>query len=327
MINDREQFKRYILTSLGAPVIKVNVTDEQIEDRIDEALDMWHQYHNEGSMRTFLKQIVTPSVLKVTKGNTDDIQCGMVIEGLSSGAKSIVTEFGERVKSSQGQICCYQTEGDFLPGEKIAVGGKDDKKHKIFTLKDSPDFFTKGVYDEQRIKVPNWVLGVTKILPANTATSSQSLFDVQYQLRLSDIYDLTSTSLIYYEQAMEHLDLLNFELSSNPYFEFNRHEGYIYPICKWGIDFTVGQYIIIECYRALDPRKAPMMWNDIWLKKYATALTKRQWGLNLSKFQGIQLAGGVTLNGDAIYQEAKLDIQTLEEQLMSMIPPSAFFIG
>ena len=327
MINDREQFKKYILTSLGAPVIKINVTDEQVEDRIDEAVDMWHQYHNEGSMRTFLKQIVTPSVLKVTIGNTDELAHGMKIEGLSSGATSTVAVQCCNVTSSNGQICCYDTQGDFLPGEKIAVGSKHDKTHKIFQLKDSSDFFFKGIYDEKRIKVPSWVLGVTKILPANTATSSQSLFDVQYQLRLSDIYDLTSTSLIYYEQAMEHLDLLNFELSANPYFEFNRHEGYIYPICKWGIDFTVGQYIIIECYRSLDPRKAPMMWNDIWLKKYAAALVKRQWGLNLSKFQGIQLAGGVSLNGDAIYQEAKNDIQVLEEQLMSMIPPSAFFIG
>ena len=327
MINDREQFKRYILTSLGAPVIKVNVTDNQLEDRIDDALDMWHQYHNEGSMRTFLKQMITPSVLKVESGDTSTIDPHQSIEGLSSGAKADVTCLLDNVKNSHGQIMCYNVEGQFIPGEKIAVGAKNDKTHKIFKLKDSEDFFTKGIYDEQRIKVPSWVHGVTRILPANTATSSQNLFDAQYQLRLSDIYDLTSTSLIYYEQAMEHLDLLNFELSANPNFEFNRHEGYIYPICKWGIDFVVGQYMIIDCYRALDPRKAPLLWNDIWLKKYATALVKRQWGLNLSKFQNIQLAGGVSLNGDAIYQEAKQDIQTLEEQLMMMIPPSAFFIG
>ena len=328
MINDREQFKRYILTALGSPVVKINVTDEQLEDRIDEAVDMWHQYHNEGSMRTFLKQIITPSVLKVESGDVSTVNGCARIEGLSSGATAEIVDFYRGGQTTDnGQICCQNVQGDFVPGEKIAIGDPNSKTHKIFKLKNDSDFFTKGIIDDRRIKVPSWVLGVTKILPANTATSSQSLFDVQYQLRLSDIYDLTSTSLIYYEQAMQHLDLLNFELSSNPYFEFNRHEGYIYPICKWGIDFSVGQYMIVECYRSLDPRKAPMMWNDNWLKKYAIALVKRQWGTNLSKYQGIQLAGGITLNGDAIYQEAKADIQALEEQLINLLPPSAFFIG
>ena len=325
MINDREQFKRYVLTALGSPVIKVNVTDEQLEDRVDEAVDMWHQYHNEGSMRMFLKQIITPSVLKVKQGEIPTLLHGSEIIGLTSHARAkVVGKFGKMV-SGNGQILCYDCTDSFMTNERIAV--RHNGKDLIYTLVDTPDFFIKGIYDEKKFKVPSYVLGITKILPANTATSSQDLFDVQYQLRLSDIYDLTSTSLIYYEQAMQHLDLLSFELNANPYFEFNRHEGYVYPICKWGVDFHVGDNMILEAYRALDPRTASMMWNDNWLKKYTIALVKRQWATNLKKYSGIQLAGGVTLNGAELYQEAITEIQALETELMSLLPPSAFFIG
>ena len=255
MIATREQFKQYILSRLGEPVSKVNVTEQQIQYCIDDALQMWTQFHSEGSIRTFLKQIVTPSMLKVTstKG-LKSLTAGMLITGMTSGATASVCvsqRRDQRGKSGNGVICCQDIlERDFLPGEVIDVGGKR------YTLTTDKDYQTKGIIDERKFKVPDYVLGITRIIPANSATSSQNLFDVQYQLRLSDLYDLSSTSLIYYEQAMEHLDLLNFELSANPSFEFNQYDGYCYPICKWKIDFNVGDYIIMECYRALDPKTA-----------------------------------------------------------------------
>ena len=326
MINNREQFKKYILTALGAPVISVDVNDEQIEDRIDEALDFWHQYHYDGSMRLFLKQLVTPSFLTVTNQNVEQFNHGVKVRGKTSKAEAdVVCVERKGIRPVGNKIPIYQVKGTFMQGEIIEVGTTND--FKPYQLINSSSCFDIGIYDDKRIKVPDWVLGVIKILPANTATSSQSLFDAQYQLRLNDMYDLTSTSLIYYEQAMQHLDLLNYELSANPSFEFNRHEGYIYPNCKWGVDFCVGDYMIIEAFRALSPAIAGKLWNDMWLKKYAIALVKRQWGQNLRKYSGIQLPGGVTFNGVEILQEAQQEISTLEEQIVALAPPSAFFIG
>lgn len=371
MISTREEFKKYVLTALGAPVVDINVTDEQIEDRIQDALDFWNLYHYDGSVHCFLKQIVTPSILKI-KDNFDDvknIRPNTNIIGLTSKATATVVSNTNNITTEAGQICCYNVDGNFIAGEEILVGysfvdcrqsGKSkasinldsswksylQSRHKEyllnvdsdvtnlsmeyqfkFTLKTTSDFFKIGIYDDRKFKVPDYVLGITRLLPANTATSSQNLFDAQYQLRLSDIYDLTSTRLIYYEQVMEHLDLLNFELSSSPYFEFNRLEGCVYPICKWGIDFNVGDYIIMEGYRLLNPAEAPRLWNEPWLKRYAIAKVKQQWGQNLSKFQGIQLPGGITFNGSEMLQSATQEIQELENELMNMLPPSAFMIG
>ena len=185
----------------------------------------------------------------------------------------------------------------------------------------------KGIIDERRIKMPPWIIGVTRIIPVNQASSSQNLFDVQYQMRLSDIYDLTSTRLIYYEQAMEHLQLLNYELSANPWFEYNRHDGYVYPIMRWNYDASVGDYLILEVYCALDPKETPQIWNDTWLKRYAIATVKVQWANVLRKYNNIQLAGGATLNADAIYNEGVQEKKELEEQMYNNLPPSAFYLG
>ena len=175
--------------------------------------------------------------------------------------------------------------------------------------------------------MPPWIIGVTRIIPVNQASSSQNLFDVQYQMRLSDIYDLTSTRLIYYEQAMEHLQLLNYELSANPWFEYNRHDGYVYPIMRWNYDASVGDYPILAVYRALDPKETPQIWNDTWLKRYAIATVKVQWANVLRKYNNIQLAGGATLNADAIYNEGVQEKKELEEQMYNNLPPSAFYLG
>ena len=55
--------------------------------------------------------------------------------------------------------------------------------------------------------------------------------------------------------------------------------------------------------------------DDLFLKRYVTALFKKQWGANLSKFNGVAMLGGVTLNGQQIYSEALSDIEKLETEL------------
>lgn len=321
MIKDREDFKRYVLTALGAPVIKVNVTDDQLEDRIDECVDLWHQYHYDGSVRTLLKQRITASELHVVEALKEEIHAGLHITGMDSKAEALTVQYACGAQSTNKTIFCKNIKGDFIQGEPIKVG------NEVFHLIDEEWCVTKGIIDERRIKMPPWIIGVTRIVPVNQASSSQNLFDVQYQMRLSDIYDLTSTRLIYYEQAMEHLQLLNFELSANPWFEYNRHDGYVYPVMRWNYDASVGDYLIFEAYRALDPKETPQIWNDTWLKKYAIAVVKRQWAMVLRKYSNIQLAGGATLNADAMYSDAQSEIEKLETELFNNLPPSAFFLG
>ena len=324
IIRSREQFKRYILEHLGEPLVKVNITDSQLESCIDDALAYWSNYHFEGSMRMFLKQIITPSMLKITDPKAT-FDCGGNIKGLTSGATArICTNYhlDGRTQSGGGIICCAGIrDRDFIAGETVDIDGKQ------YMLQSGPDYHIKGIVDEQRIKMPDWILGVVRIIPFSQAMSSQNLFDLQFQIRLNDFQNLTSQSLIYYEQAMEHISLLNWELTAKPNFEFNQYEGYVYPQCNWEYDLSVGDYMIFDCYRALDPKTATKMWMEPWFKGYALALAKKQYAQNLKKYQGVQLPGGITLNGSEMYQEAIQEIDKLEQQLQSLYPVGCFQIG
>jgi hypothetical protein len=243
-VSTRDGLKQYALRALGAPVLEINVDDTQLEDRIDEAIEYWRQYHWDGSEKVYLKHLVT----------ADDIT------------------------------------NQYLP-------------------------------------MPDLVYGVTRVIPFAHSSSSKSLFDVQYQLRLHDLYDLTSTSIIYYKTVMSHLALLDLELNGATLFRFNRIQGKLLIDADWSSDIVEGQYIVIECYRALDPTQYTKMWNESWLKHYVTALFKKQWAVNIKKFQGIQLPGGVTLDGDALYDEATSEIKDLEDELMNKSAPLDFFLG
>ncbi len=325
MIKNRKEFKQYILEQLGEPVSKVNVTDSQLEACVDDALIFWQNYYFDGSMRMFLKQIVTPSTLKITTTDLSKVTSGALIKGSTSHATARVCPGGfhdDRTTSTGNCIyCCDILERDFIAGEQIDINGTQ------YTLVSSPDYQIKGIVDERRIKMPDWILGVVRIIPFSQAMSSQNLFDLQYQIRLNDFQNLTSQSLIYYEQAMEHISLLNFELTANPYFEFNQYDGYVYPNCNWNYDLCIGDYMIFDCFRALDPSTAWKMWNEMYLKKLAVAYTKRQFGQNLRKYNGMQLPGGITFNGTEIYQEAVAEIEKIESEIVALAPVSAFMVG
>ena len=154
------------------------------------------------------------------------------------------------------------------------------------------------------------------------------MFDVRYQLRLNDLYDFTSESIIHYEMTMRHLDFLDHILVGEKPLRFNQHQNRLYIDMHWAEDVNVDDFIIIECYRKLDPNTYTDIYNDIYLKRYTTALIKRQWGANLSKFEGVQMLGGVTLNGAKLFEEAQADIEKLEEQIQLAyeLPPN-YMIG
>ena len=153
------------------------------------------------------------------------------------------------------------------------------------------------------IPVPDSVLSVVKVFDF-TDKANLNLFDVRYQLRLNDLYDFSSTSVLHYQMTMQHLDFLDHILVGEKPIRFNQHQNRLYLDLDWGNDVKADDYIIIECYRKLDPTTYTDVFNDIYLKRYTTALIKRQWGANLSKFEGVQMLGGVTLNGAKLFEEA-----------------------
>ena len=312
----KSQFKDYCLRKLGHPVIQINLDDDQIDDRIDEALQFFHDYHFDGCEKIYMK-------------------------------------------------------------------------HQ----------FTQADIDRRWIYCPDAVMFVTGVLPFDDSNSSVNMFDLRYQLRLHDLYDFTSVSYVSYEVTMQHIRTLNLLFSGTPQFRFNRKQNKVFLDIDWERDATVGEYVIVECYRKLDPsniilagtvtgnttsntitgygttfdqelvendfillgdgqevqiRKinspteiilaAPLttnvsntsitkegvtdVWDDRMLKKYATALLKKQWGENLKKFGGIQMPGGVTLNGKEIWDEAVEEIKEIEEDMFNFNSlPSEIFTG
>jgi len=254
----RETLKQYALRALGKPVIEINVDDDQLEDRIDEALQYFTQYHYDGITRTYLKYKLTE----------DD--------------KTRLTTFNASAESASDQ----------------ADTGNS----------------TNWVEDKNYLVVPPSIISVINLFPFSDK-ANLNMFDVRYQMRLNDLYDFASTSIINYEVVLRHLDFLDHVLVGEKPMRFNQHQNRLYIDMDWSNDLQVDEYLIIECYRKLDPTIYTDVFNDIFLKRYVTALFKRQWGANLSKFNGVAMIGGVSLNGGQIYSEAIADIQKLEEEL------------
>ena len=255
----RETLKEHCLRALGKPVIDINVDPDQCDDRIDDALQYFAEFHMDGVERLYFKHQLTEA--HITRAKTD--------------ASSSITD---AVDNSGGSYTW--------------------KEQKIW------------------IPLPTSVVSVLRILPL-TGKPEAPMFDINYQMRLNDLYDFTSTSMINYQMLHNHLDLIDHLITGEIPIRFNVHQNRIYLDMKWGNDIPADQYFIIECYRKLDPTTYTDIYNDQFLKKYATALIKKQWGANLIKFNGVQMLGGVQLNGEIIYQQADEEIKLLEEQLMN----------
>ena len=316
----REGLKEYCLRDLGAPVLEINVDDDQLEDRIDQALDIFRLYHYDGIEKIYLKHQVTASQLKIDETNAIDFKAGKFLTGSTSGAKSYI-----ELTTNASVLKLSKTVGSFQAGETVT-----DTEGNSATVSSDEDFWTAGDTENGWIPIPDLVYGVSRVLPLYQGTSSsRSIFDLQYQLRLNDLYDLSSTSLIYYTTVMQHLATLDLVLNGRPIYRFNRLEDRLYIDMDWknGNKVAVGDYIVVEAYRALDPDEFVKVWNEPWLKKYVTALFKRQWGTNLKKFSGLQLPGGVTIDGDKLYDEATSEIKDLEDEIQNKSAPLDFFMG
>ena len=199
------------------------------------------------------------------------------------------------------------------------------------TATDTVDSSITATWKEGKnfIPIPSSVVSVVKVFPFTDTGGGSSMFDVRYQLRLNDLFDFSSTSVIHYEMTMNNIDLLEHILVGETPIRFNQHQNRLYVDMDWENDITADvDYMIIECYRKLDPTTYTDIYDDIYLKRYATALIKKQWGANLSKFGGVTMLGGVTMNGETLYTQALEEQNRLEEQIqLAFELPINYMIG
>lgn len=320
-LSSRQQLVDYCLRRLGFPVIEINVDEDQISDRIDDALQMYQEYHFDGVEKTFFKHEITGSKLKLNLPVATNFTDGETITGGTSGATA-------KVFSTEGQYITVETksETDFTAGETI-TGSESGSTASVAAT----DHYTKGDIENGWIPISNGVIGITKVFNMgnkNQNSGGEYMFDIEYQFRLNDMYNLLGADMIYYSMVQSHLTTLEKLLVTDRQIRWNRKTNRLYIDTDWDRTFDPGKYILVEGYAILDPETYTEVYDDMFLKKYATALIKRQWGENMKKFGGIQLPGGVILNGGEIFQEAVQEITQIEQEmsLKYELPPT-FMVG
>lgn len=264
-------FKSYCLRALGYGVIDINVSDDQVDDRLDEALQFFAQYHYDGIEKMYLKHLITSDEVTRARANASTTATDTVDSSITA------------------------------------------------TWKEGTNF----------IPIPNAVVSVVQVFPFTGNGANSNMFDIRYQLRLNDLFDFSSTSVIQYQMTMDNIDLLEHILVGETPIRFNQHQNRLYIDMDWENGVTAGvDYIVIECYRKLDPTTYTDIYDDIYLKRYATTLIKKQWGANLSKFNGVAMLGGVTMNGETLYSQAIEEQNKLEEQIqLTFELPVNYMIG
>ncbi len=231
--SSRTEFKEYVLRSLGKPVISINVDDDQVEDRIDQALKYYGDYHFDATEKTYYKHQVTST----------------------------------------------------------------DKTNKYITL-------------------PENIIGAVSIFSiGDPSVRADDLFNIRYQIALNDLYTLTSVSLVPYYMVMQHLAVIQELLVGKQPIRYTRHRNRIMIDMDWNT-INEGEYLLVEAYEVIDPEVYTDVWGDRWLAEYAAQLVKRQWGNNLKKFGGMQMPGGITFNGQQIYDEADAEIKRMEQEMI-----------
>jgi len=320
-ISSRQGLIDYCLRRLGFPVIEINVDDDQVSDRIDDALQYFQEYHFDGVERMYLSHQLSTATIRVTGFSTPSFAEGEMLIGETSGAKCYLHNIDGTTLS------VTKVKGTFLSNETITGQNSGLSRSLAVT-----NFYTPGDIQNGYIPIPDTVIGIIRVLPINGASSGLSnrnnMFDLMYQFRLNDMYNLLGADMIYYTQIKQHLSMLDMLLVGDRSIRYNRKMDKMFIDVNWDETFEPGDYIMIECYRILDPTTYTQVYDDMFLKRYSTALIKRQWGENMKKFGGIQLPGGVILNGKEVYDEAVEEIATIENemQLKSELPVD-FMVG
>ena len=269
----RTDLINYTKRQLGAPVLEINVADEQIDDLIDDALQFFQERHFDGVTKDYLKYRITEDDKNRGRGITDTEVSGITTSTVTKTVGA-TTEFK------------FEENSNFLP-------------------------------------LPPDIIGVEKVFHFDgSATSTNNMFSVKYQLFLNDIYYYGATEVLNYAMTRTYLSDLDFLLTTQKQFRFNQRQDRLYIDIDWG-GVLEDDFLVFEVFRAIDPDSFTGVWNDSFLKRYVTQLVKRQWGQNLMKFQGVKLPGGVELNGRQLYDDAQKELDVIREQMSNTyeLPP------
>ena len=330
----RATLKDYAKRQLGHPVVELNLDDDQMEDRIDDALEFFQEYHFDGTYPKFVKRQITASTLKITSNVT--FTEGEYITGGTSGVRATVHEYhsanttirykNPEVKSGgDGNTYYANTTTTFGNGETITGG---TSSLTATTNGTSANAF--GDFDNQYISIDENVIGIKSVIPFYSDTSSSSnMFSVNYQYALNDLYTMGSmSSMKNYTFSQQRISMIHNLFHTMPRFRFNRHMDRLYLDIDWGADVKIDDWIVAEAYAIVDPSSYSDVWGDMFLKKYVTSLFKKQWGQNLIKFEGMQLPGGITLNGRQLYDDANTELERIEEEVQLKYQlPDDFMVG
>ena len=320
----KTEFGDWCKRKLGYPVIDINVDADQVDDRVDEAIQYYQMFMGGGSRRMYLKHKCTQADKDRGKANTSETitqttnQPSSTLPAGATATDTTITLADASQFPITGTVVISQGLGN---AETKAYTAKSGNVLTIDALSETHgnnaaivlSVDSKWETGQTYFIMPDGIESVLRIMPFDNR-GTLNMFDIRYQLRLNDLYDFSDISVIYYQQVLWQLDMLDMILVGEKPIEFNVNQGRIYVNMDWDSDVEVGDYIIFECYRKISPIEYTKMYDDIWLKRYATSLIKKQWGENLIKFQGVTMLGGVTMNGETIYNEAKEEIANLETE-------------
>jgi len=317
----RTTFKDYCKRKLGWPVVELNIDDDQVEDCIDDSLQFYQEYHFDATENTFLKHQISGSTLKLAGAPTGTFSNGEIITGGTSGVQATVHAYHSanttlrykdpEVKSGgDGNTFYANTTTTFSTGETIT-----GNTSSATATTHASTATAIGDYDNKYITIAEAIIGVRRIIPFSDNTRTNSMFSSKYQFALSEMHSLGSGGLASFEIAQEYLQLINEMFTGQPSFRYNRHADKLYLDISWGSDATIDDFIVVEVDKILDPATYADIWSDMFLKRYNTALMKKQWGQNLTKFEGMQLPGGVTMNGRQLYDDATTELETIQTEM------------
>ena len=270
----RQELVDYCLRKLGAPVLEINVDDDQIDDAVDDALQLFNERHFDGVERMYLKYKISEE--DINRGKATGID----------GVGIVTTTTNSTNVSGMGTV-------------------------------------TSNWYETSNfIQVPDSVIGIEKVFKFDTNTISGSMFGIKYQLFLNDLYNFNSIDLLQYSMVKTYLEDINMLLTTDKQVRYNQRQDRLYLNIDWSAQ-SKDVFIVMDCWRILDPDQFTGVYNDTFLKLYLTALIKRQWGQNLSKFKGVKLPGGVEFNAREIYDDAEREIEAIRERLINEyeLPP------
>ena len=274
----RQQLIDYCLRRLGAPVLEINVDDDQIDDLVDDALQYFQERHFDGVERMYLKYKITQA----------DLDRG---RGRNANGVGVTTTTATSNVAGIGTV--------------------------------SYNFYETSNY----IQVPDSVIGIEKVFKFDTSSISGGMFSIKYQLFLNDLYYFNSVELLQYAMVKSYLEDIDFLLTTDKQLRFNKRQNRLYLDLDWASQ-SADKYIVIDCYRILDPNTFTNVYNDSFIKKYLTALIKKQWGQNLIKFRGVKLPGGIELNGRELYEDAERELEDIKQRMVQEYElPTYDFIG